>query len=106
MNPAKGIVIPFPLAESPRLVLQWLSVQATVPQMVRDKIGEWLDGYNLEYAAHIEKTYGHAMVHFANDFSIMMGTALAAEIDGARKQIESDIFDRLEGDMFGGAGAQ
>lgn len=104
MNP-QAITIPFVLAEGPRIFLQWLALNSTLPDAARKKIAEWVLNYNRHLAMYIEAQYGHPMTHAANDLSVHLAQVFMREIAEEREHADSEMFSRLEDEIFGGDGA-
>lgn len=105
MDPNTEIVVPFMLAEWPRIFLQWLALRSNLPTQTREKIADWLHYHNSHLSAYMTERYGESATVGANELSIKMGAVFQAEIEGEHKKAMDEMFERLEDEIFGGNGA-
>jgi len=96
---AETILIPYLLADAPRLQLDFLSRHMALPQAHRDALREWLRGYNTRLLKWIHDNYGPEAVRSADALSRAVGEKINANQKLAQEKVERDLFTRLEEDF-------
>lgn len=98
-QPPKGadsILIPYLLADAPRLQLDMLSRHMSLPKPHREAIREWLRNYNTRLLKWIHDNYGPEAVKAADALSRAAGQQITTNQKLAQDQAERDLFTKLE----------
>lgn len=94
-----GLMLPWRLADAPRLQLEFLSRSSSLDDDVRAAISKWLAGYNAYVMTWLEKTYGKQAVEAADVISRYTAQRMNENRSAAMKDAERELFNRLEEDF-------
>lgn len=94
-----SLLIPFLLAEAPRLQLELLSRHKSLPQAHRDAIKEWLRGYNERVVKWLHDNYGPEAVKAADALSRASARHMNEKQREAQAQAEKELFNHLAKEM-------
>lgn len=95
----ESILIPYLLADAPRLQMDMLSRHMSLPKPHREAIREWLRGYNTRLLKWVHDNYGPDAVRAADALSRAAGQQISANQKVAQEQAERDLFTKLEEDF-------
>lgn len=94
-----SMMVPFLLAESNRMLLNFLALDSQLPQRHRELIASWVLQHNRLLEAHLVQSYGWAGAQQANQIAISMAQEFLGEIKKEKDSQENDLFTRLEEEM-------
>ena len=99
-KPGSVLMVPFVLADSPRLQLIYLSKHPSIPEKSRKAIAEWLDRYNAKLAGYLRETGGEAAIKRADALSRMAADMMNKRVAEMAQQHEEEVFEQLAKDFF------
>lgn len=92
-------MIPFLLAEAPRLQLDLLSRHKSLPLAHREAIKEWLRGYSERVVKWLHDNYGPEAVRAADALSRASAQHMNTKQLEAQQKAERDLFTHLAKEM-------
>ena len=92
-------MLPFVLADAPRLQMEYLSRHPAISEEDRAAIRDWLDKYNAKLVAYLRNTHGDEAVKRADALSRMAAQMLNRHGQEEFQKREDEIFDRIA-EMF------
>ncbi|SHT12634.1 Uncharacterised protein [Mycobacteroides abscessus subsp. abscessus] len=94
-----NLSLPFTIAEAPRTFINFLALHTNIPKAYRDKIADWLLGYNELVAEYLHANYGPAGLVAGDAIAREVGEHFLAAITEQYKEAEGEFFNRLEDEM-------
>lgn len=99
--PPVDMMLPFMLADYPRVLLDWLSKRESIPEGERLMITQLTQSYSSILAEWIVGTYGMVGLMKANYLTQQVAGEFYSALGEAQKESESSLFDFLEKDING-----
>lgn len=93
------LMIPWKIANAPRLQLEFLSKSSALSKRHRDALAEWLLGYNDYIARYLAANYGPEAVQAADAISRSTVNRMNANQAAAQEKAERALFENLERDF-------
>lgn len=94
-----AIALPFAIAEAPRTFINFLALHTNIPKSYREKIADWLLGYNQLLAEYLHAAYGPMGVAAAEAIAQEVGKSFLETVTEQYNEAEGDFFTRLEDEM-------
>ncbi|SHX06370.1 Uncharacterised protein [Mycobacteroides abscessus subsp. abscessus] len=94
-----AISLPFAIAEAPRTFINFLALHTNIPKSYRDKIADWLLGYNEMLAEYLHAAYGPMGVAAGEAIAQQVGKNFLETVTELYNEAEGDFFNRLEDEM-------
>jgi hypothetical protein len=94
-------MIPWRLADSPRLQLEFLSRSDALSERNRKAVRDWLSSYNSYISHYLQSAYGAEGVRAANEISRTTAQKMNENQVTAREKLERDLFKKLEEEFKG-----
>ncbi|QSM04666.1 hypothetical protein PROPHIGD54-2_66 [Mycobacterium phage prophiGD54-2] len=91
--------VPFVIAEAPRTFINFLALHTNIPKAYREKIAEWLMGYNAYLETYLAETYGPMGPVVGDLIAQEIGKNFLETIAGQYQEAEGEFFNRLEDEM-------
>lgn len=95
-QPRSILMVPFVLADSPRLQLEFLSRHPSIPQVSREAIADWLSKYNSKLVSYLRHSGGDEAVRKADALSRMAAQMMNEKMNQQIQQREEDLFKHLQ----------
>jgi hypothetical protein len=93
------MMVPFLLAESTRMFLNFLATDSKLPESQRVVIGDYLMAHNQRLAQHLIANYGYEGFRTADGIAKAMRQQFIQTIADDQNAKESELFDILEREM-------
>lgn len=93
------LMIPFRLADAPRLQLEFLARSKSIGEPQRNAITAWLAGYNRHLVNWIHSVYGPDGVKAADALSRSTAIKMNENATEEQRRVERDLFASLEEQM-------
>ncbi|WP_078354148.1 hypothetical protein [Mycobacteroides chelonae] len=94
-----AITLPFAIAEAPRTFINFLALHTNIPKNYREKIADWLLGYNQLLAEYLHAAYGPMGVAAGEAIAQEVGKSFLETVTELYNEAEGDFFNRLEDEM-------
>lgn len=91
--------VPFMIAESTRMFLNFLALDSRLPNAHRNTIAEFLHGHNLGLMEYLTTHYGRDGAHHANLIAMAMREQFLQTIADDQDAKEAELFQILEHQM-------
>lgn len=91
--------LPFVIAEAPRTFINFLALHTKIPEAYREKIAEWLKGYNQLLSEYLADTYGPMGPIAGDAIAREVGKNFLETIKEHYHEAEGEFFNRLEDEM-------
>jgi hypothetical protein len=96
------IMLPFTIADTPRMFLNFLANESAIPKRHREVIAEWMLDHNRVLGEYLLQTYGHRGAELANRIAQTMYDEFLQKVAEQRQDAENELFDRLEREIGNG----
>lgn len=96
-----GIVLPFTLADYPRILLDWLAHSSRIDENMRHVISELTNSYSETVAMWVMENYGFYGLIQASAMSQEVYQQFYEAVGEAAQDAEKSLFDFLEQDVNG-----
>jgi hypothetical protein len=93
------LMIPFKLADAPRLQLEFLARSKSIGEPQRIAISSWLSDYNRHLVNWIHSAYGPTGVKAADELSRATANRMNENANAEQRRAERDLFSSLEEQM-------